>query len=472
MPTIITRGLASAQAFGLMSSGGTYGWMAQLTSSASFYIAAYALRVNSTGSYVIGTSFGGASYGSEYLVTINSTGTAISSNTVFENSGSNLYNNVYDITLDSSDNAYSVGRRYSATPSCCCTFDYAYWDAVTKTDSASSNLGSTYFGNGSSGAGFFTNISKFSDGTILISGYNTDSRPAMVKLNSALTSVSWGLRNNDNVNYQLTTGIDSTDSVVGLRVNTNALNIIKTNSSGTVTYRKNMNGFSGGFWNAPNPGVTSKTTFDASDNIYFTGHYFYQEISGCCCCISYLPRSMAVSVDSTATTIRFAKKYEGSTSIQTPTAFVKDSSDNMYFANYYNGTSGQGVIIFKLNSSGVLQWARAIIQSQVSLYVYTTGVTTLAIDGTNFVLAMGSGTLRKAYVLKMPTDGSGSGSNFSMNSKTFSYVTPTDFSVVDITGLSLVTESGSSYTSYTPTLTTTGIAPAVSTAYTIQNKKI
>jgi hypothetical protein len=54
MPTIITRGLASAQAFGLMSSGGTYGWMAQITGSSSFLITAYALRVTSTGSYVIG----------------------------------------------------------------------------------------------------------------------------------------------------------------------------------------------------------------------------------------------------------------------------------------------------------------------------------------------------------------------------------------------------------------------------------
>jgi hypothetical protein len=471
MPTIITRGAASVQAFGLMSSGGTYGWMAQLTASSSFAVATYALRVTSTGSYVIGTSFGGASYGSEYVVTINSTGTAISSNTTFQNSGSNLYNNVYDITLDSSDNIYSVGRRYEATPSCCCTFNFAYWDSVTKTDSASSNLGSTYFGGGGASAGFFTNISKFSDGTILISGYTTSQLPVIVKLNSALTTVSWGLQNNDITTERIQTEVDSSNNVIGLRVNNNQLNIIKTNSSGTITFKQYLNGFGTYFWaTSTRPGFVSKPTLDASSNIYFTGQYYYQEIIGCC--VIYLPRSMALSVDSTAATLRFAKGYVGSTTIQTPTAMVKDSSDNMYFANYYNGTSGQGVIIFKINSSGVLQWARAIIQSQVSLFVVQAGATPLAIDGTNFVLAMGSGTVRKAYVLKMPTDGSGSGSNFSMNSKTFSYVTPTDFSVIDLTGLTLVTDTGTSYTSNTPTLTTTGIAPAVSTAYTIQNKKI
>jgi len=456
-----------------MSSGGTYGWMAQLTASSSFYVTAYALRVNSTGSYVIGTSFGGASYGSEYLVTINSTGTAISSNTTFQNPGSYLYNNVYDITLDSSDNAYSVGRRYSATPSCCCTFDYAYWDAVTKTDSASSNLGSSYFSGGNTSAGLFSSLGKFSDGTILMSGYYSSSQyPTIIKLNSTLTSISWGLQNVDTTTKAVRADIDSSDNVVGLLVNGNQLNIIKTNSSGTITYKKYLNGFSSYYWGSFAIGTVSKPTFDSSNNIYFTGHYFYQEISGCCCCIiSYLPRSMAISVNSTGTTLSFAKGYVGSTSIQSPTTPVKDSSDNMYFANYYNGTAGAGVIIFKLNSSGVLQWARAIVQSSTGLNV-ANGFTPLAIDGTNFVLAMGSSTLRKAYVLKMPTDGSGSGSNFSMNSKTFSYVTPTDFSVVDLTGLTLITDAATTWASTTPTLITTGIAPAASTAYTIQNKKI
>jgi hypothetical protein len=471
MPTIITRGAASVQAFGLMSSGGTYGWMAQLTASSSFYVLAYATRVNSTGSYVIGTSFGGASYGSEYVVTINSTGTAISSNTTFQNSGSNLYNNVYDITLDSSDNIYSVGRRYQATPSCCCTFEFSYWDAVTKTDSASSNLGSSYFSGGTAGAGFFSSLDKFSDGTILMSGYySLDQRPTILKLNSTLTTLSWGLKNENTSSIPVRTNIDGSNNVVGLLVNGNQLNIIKTNSSGTITYKKYLNGFGSYYWGSFAIGTVSKPTFDSSNNIYFTGHYFYQEPIGCCS-FTYPPRSMALSVNSTGTTLSFAKGYVGDTAIQQPTAMVKDSSDNMYFANYYNGSSGQGVIIFKLNSSGVLQWARAIVQGSTGLTVGN-GFTNLAIDGTNFVLAMSSSTIRKAYILKMPTDGSGSGSNFSMNSKTFSYVTPTDFSVVDLTGLSLITDAGSTWSSTDPTLTTTGIAPAVSTAYTIQNKKI
>jgi hypothetical protein len=467
MPTIITRGAASVQAFGLMSSGGTYGWMAQITGSSSFYIAAYALRVNSTGSYVIGTSFGGASYGAEYLVTINSTGTAISSNTTFQDSGSNLYNNVYDITLDSSDNIYSVGRRYEALPSCCCTFAYTYWASLTKTDASSTDLGSKYFAGGGSSTTYFTNIGRFSDGSILISGYtlNTNNWPAMVKFNSTLTSVSWSKQNEDTTFNSLYTAIDSSDNVIGLRPYSNQLNIIKTNSSGTITFNKYLNGLSAYYWGT---GAVSKPTLDSSSNIYFTGVYNTRVIV--CCCIVDTPHSMAISVDSTASTLRFAKGYVGNTSLTTPSAMVKDSSDNIYFANYYNGTAGSGVVILKINSSGVLQWARAIVQSQVPLYVFTIGVTTLAIDGTNFVLAMGSGTLGKAYVLKMPTDGSGSGSNFSMNSKTFSYVTPTDFSVVDLTGLTLATATPV-YVSNSPSLTT-GIVPAASSAYTIQNKKI
>ncbi len=197
-----------------------------------------------------------------------------------------------------------------------------------------------------------------------MSGYYSSSQyPTIIKLNSTLTSISWGLQNVDTTTKAVRADIDSSDNVVGLLVNGNQLNIIKTNSSGTITYKKYLNGFSSYYWGSFAIGTVSKPTFDSSNNIYFTGHYFYQEISGCCCCIiSYLPRSMAISVNSTGTTLSFAKGYVGSTSIQSPTTPVKDSSDNMYFANYYNGTAGAGVIIFKLNSSGVLQWARAIVQ--------------------------------------------------------------------------------------------------------------
>ena len=449
--------------------------MAQLASSISLGISAYALRVTSTGSYVVNLRMEYAD-GVEYLVTLDSTGTTISATTVFEDSPSNLANNAVDLVLDASDNIYSIGRRVVATPSCCGTFNYGYWTAVSKTNSSSSNLGSTYFGTGSSGAPYFTNISKFSDNTVLIAGFTLSNNawPAIVKLNSALTSVSWGLQKNSNVYLPVTASIDTSDNVIALQVENSSgrLNILKITSAGSITYKKFLNGFGNYYWGTFAQGAVSKPVFDASSNIYFTGNYFYQS-PACCCNFYYLPRAMAVSVDSTASTLRFAKGYVSSNgTIQGPTTPAKDSSDNMYFASYYTGAQGTGTIIMKINSSGVLQWARTITQSGYPPTVPTTGVTDIAIDGTNFVLSMSGGGAGKSFVLKMPTDGSGSGTTFSLGGLTYVYGTPTDFSVVDLTGLTIATDASSSWTSYTPTLTTTGLAPAASTVFTVTNKKI
>jgi hypothetical protein len=180
---------------------------------------------------------------------------------------------------------------------------------------------------------------------------------------------------------------------------------------------------------------------------------------------------MAVSVDSTASTLRFAKGYVGSTTIQTPTTPVKDSSDNMYFANSYSGTAGTGTIIFKINSSGVLQWARALVSS-ASPAIITVGTTVMAIDGTNFVLSLAGSSGNRGYVLKMPTDGSGSGTTFTLGAYSFTYTTPTDFSVIDLT-LTVATDTNSGWSSYTPSVTSsTQPLPAATTGFSITNKKI
>lgn len=474
MPTLITRGVSSAYAFGLTTAtGGRFGWMSKLTSSVSLGLTAYAVRVASTGSYVLGLRREYAE-GVEYLVTLDSTGTTISAATVFQDSPSNLANSVVDILLDSSDNIYSIGRRVIATPSCCGTFTYAYWNAVSKTNASSSNLGSTYFGTGNASAGYFTNISKFSDGTILICGFTftNNAWPAIVKLNSALTTVSWGFQKNSNVYLPVTASIDASDNVLALQVENSSsrLNILSITSAGSITYKKFLNGFSAYFWSL-SQGSVSKPVFDASTNSYFTGNYFYQVIS--CCTAYYYPRSMLLSLDSTSSTLRFAKGYVSSGgAIQGPTTPAKDSSDNMYFASYYTGAQGTGTIIIKTNSSGVLQWARTITQSGYPPTTPTTGVTDIAVDGTNFVLSMSGGGASTSVVLKMPTDGSGGGTTFALGGLTYVYGIPTDFSVVDLTGLTVATDTSSSWTSYTPTLTTTGLAPAASTVFTVTNKKI
>ena len=472
MPTLITRGVSSAYAFGLTTASiGRYGWVAMLTSTSATGVVPYATRVTSTGSYVIGLN-NGSDYGQEYILTLDSTGTTLSSKTVFEDTGNNAANTVYDIALDASDNVYSIGRKYQIWYPCCQTcVNYYYWTGVSKTNSSSSNLGSTYFGLGNFNAPYFTDISKYSDGSMLISGFtfNTNAWPTMVKLNASLTTVSWSLQNGDNVYIQLRTTVDSTDSAIGFRYNSSGsqINIIKANSTGTITYKKWLNGL-GAYYVANGSGPYSKPTVDSSNNIYFTGNYSYP--TTVCCCVTYTSRSMAISVDSTATTVRFAKGYVSSGGyIYLPTSPVKDSSDNMYFANYYQGSLGVGMVIFKINSSGILQWARTL--TGLGNAVVTTGTTQLAIDGANYVMSMYGGS-GKGWVLKMPIDGSGSGTSFSIGGFSCSYGTPTDFSVVDLTGLSLASESGTTYSNISPSLVTTGIAPAASTVFTVTNKKI
>lgn len=465
MPLLGTRGIASDRGFGVFTSTGVVGWAVLFTSASSLASYPYAIKVTSTGSYVVGLVYAYSDY-VEYLVTINGSGTAITSETNFWDNANSLSNNVVDLVLDSTDNIYSVGRRSLTT--CCSPSNY--WVAISKTDSASSNIRSTYFGAGNTNAPYFSNIGKFSDGTILISGftYSNNAWPAIVKLNSALTAVSWGLQKNSNVYLPVTTGIDGSDNILAFQVeNSNSrLNILSITSAGSITYKKFLSGFSAYNWSSVGgQGAVSKPIFDASNNSYFTGNYFYSVVV--CCTTYYYPRSMLLSLDSTSSTLRFAKGYVSSGgAIQGPSAIAKDSSGNMYFASYYTGAQGTGTIIIKTNSSGVLQWARTITQSTNSPTIPTVGVADIAIDGANFVLAASRGNGNGSIVLKMPTSGAGSGSSFVLGGRTYSYSTPTDFSVVDLTGLTISTDASSSWTSYAVSLTNPGIAPVASSFYT------
>ena len=90
-----------------------------------------------------------------------------------------------------------------------------------------------------------------------------------------------------------------------------------------------------------------------------------------------------------------------------PTNSVTDSSGNVYIgAGTYVGANIFASMLFKYNSSGTLQWQRAITSTTSMAFV------SIAVDNTDsaVVLAMSNGTSTSSTVtLKYPMDGSKTG---------------------------------------------------------------
>ena len=156
-------------------------------------------------------------------------------------------------------------------------------------------------------------------------------------------------------------------------------------------------------------GVETVTT-DSSDNIYTASHSTS----------TFIP---FISKFNSSGTRQWARKIEGSASgtVWTygyPDACTVDSSANLYIlghADINNSGSGlpnnQALIVFKYNSSGVIQWSRYIQSNQRSI---NSEKYAIAIEGDNYVVsstagAQNHGDKMSSIFINLPTDGSKTG---------------------------------------------------------------
>jgi len=173
---------------------------------------------------------------------------------------------------------------------------------------------------------------------------------------------------------------------------------------------------------------------------------------------------------------QWARKIEGSASgtiwsASSPRRMAVDSSDNVYMVSNGDinnsgsgGANNEAVMVFKYNSSGVLQWSRYIQNNLANMGTQSR----ITIDGSDMIIAsaarlVSSPAMTSMFYIKIPTDGS----------KTGSYTNPTytgftlTYGVLDVaeSADTASSESSEDYTLATTTITeaATGMTSSTST---------
>ena len=161
---------------------------------------------------------------------------------------------------------------------------------------------------------------------------------------------------------------------------------------------------------------------------------------------------------------QWARKIEGSASgtiwsASSPRRMAVDSSDNVYMVSNGDinnsgsgGANNEAVMVFKYNSSGVLQWSRYIQNNLANMGSQSR----ITIDGSDMIIAsavrlVSSPSMTSMFYIKIPTDGS----------KTGSYTNPTytgftlTYGVLDVaeSADTASSESSEDYTLATTTIT-------------------
>jgi len=218
------------------------------------------------------------------------------------------------------------------------------------------------------------------------------SEPIIVKLTTALSSITWARASNTS---QRMRGI-STDSSGNVYTLTSKFTgssqgldwvIIKYNSSGTQQWSQQFRGVSGNNDDTP-------YTIDATSS---ASHFYVAGV------LQNGETHVAAISKSNGSTIVWQKQINGGTYSQSTPPIVKtDSLGNVYFA-MPSGTSGYAAYVIKFSSSGVVQW-----KNQITGF-YVSGEDKFGFDVSDdfFVVAAAAQANSKAAAFKAPTDGTG-----------------------------------------------------------------
>lgn len=242
------------------------------------------------------------------------------------------------LEVDSENNTYVV-------------VNYSSQMAVVKYDSTGNILWQKYIGI-SAAAEIGTSIVIDSSNNIYVAGL-VGTYSCLIKLNPSGT-IEW---QKSLLNCGITSVcVDASDNpIVAGSASTYAF-VAKYNSSGTLQWQKRLSSIYG----ADAYSVTS----DSSSNIYIAGTADYVDID-----YNGTTNCMCVKLDSSG--IIVWEKVIGINNISTgqkiATSLGVDSNGNVYFTGtynyiYYGNTTGK-LIVVKLNSSGTLQWQKAVTNS-------------------------------------------------------------------------------------------------------------
>lgn len=353
----------------------------------------------------------------------------------------------YGVAIDSSDNIIATGREASV--------DAGGYDMfIAKYNSSGTiqwqrRLGGT-------GNDYFYGVGVDSSDNIYASGYTASAGAGgedalIVKYNSSGT-LQWQRTLGDSgTNRAWDLAVDSSDDII-IGGNTgspfNGL-LAKYNSSGTLQWSRSI----GGSGSETILGIA----VDSSDNIVFAASTTTDGAGG---------TSLLVGKCNSSGVVQW-KKTLGGTNTDNGYNVAVDSNDNIIINGITQNAGGGSYawIIVKYNSSGTLQWQKALSGTGSD---FGRGV---AVDANNNVLATGwvdltvSATLSDwAITAKLPPDGSGDG--------TYGDITYEDAALTETT--STVTDAAVSLTSATSSLTdaaltlTDAAAVLTETLYTVE----
>jgi uncharacterized delta-60 repeat protein len=380
MPTITTRGAASARGFGLFTASLKGGWIGLLTDTGSGN-RAYDITADSSGN-VYTTGYADVNNRDIEIIKYNSSG-VIQWQRSLGSTGS-TYADGYGVNIDASGNVYACGFSNANGPS---------GDLRTaKYNSSGSIQWQRYAYDNPSFGSQAENVAVDSSGNVYVIGttglsVGEDSvfRLTLIKYNSSGT-LQWVRRQQDasiNSNYGYGVVLDSSGNpyVCGYRDTTSAFWIAKYNSSGALQWQSEL--------------ITSGSepydiAIDSSSNLYVCGG------SG----------DIVLAKYNSSGTLQWQRTLGGAGGDQGQSITV-DSSDNVYVCGYSaSGLSSYYFQIAKYNSSGTIQWQRRLGNSSINSYGYGIYADAGAIYVAGFTYVGGS---NKTLIAKLPKDGSGTG---------------------------------------------------------------
>jgi trimeric autotransporter adhesin len=351
-------------------------------------------------------------------------------------------NYAQSIAVDSNGNAYITGGTYSSS-SRPCIFVAKYntngaiqWQRFLTDGFGAAGSNDVGYGTAvdSSGNVYITGMFKNNNSgyNVVIAKYDTN---GTIQWQRSLADTSAGGSQNDS-GYAI--AVDSSGNVYATG-KTNVINayIVKYNTSGTLQWQRRLVG--------GNADYGYGITVDSNGNSYVIGRR---------------------NNSSTGYTFVFIAKYDTNGTIQwqrSLTDTTGNSSDNGYgitldssanayvTGSYLNASNTLNVVIAKYDTNGTIQWQRSLADSNIQGNQNDSGYS-IAVDsfGNPYVVGQFNNTSLgiNAFIAKIPTDGSRTGTYTISTGKGFTYAAS---SLTDAVGT--MTDSAGNLTSATSSLT-------------------
>jgi len=414
MPTIVTRGAASANGFGAFASlGGGY-WIGNLfTSNAS---PGYSITADSVGNaYAVGTT---NSNGGFVLIKINPSGVIQWQKNVFFN-GLGV-----SVAVDSSGNPHICGYLNNG-----CDLEMRFAKLDT---SGTLQLQRSYNASGQNDYAY--SISVDSSGNIYVFGIGVATFVTF-KVNSSGT-MQWQRILSGTGAEGISMSADSSGNVyvIGRAVPLYATNavFVKYNTSGTLQWQRQLSPGGSNVFNGQ--GITA----DSSGNVYICGYSNVTGFNGFC-----------VAKYNSSGTLQWQRLLSTSYSMAA-FSIASDFSGNVYICGQGNVNSGSNaLVIAKYNTSGVIQWQRYLRSTAGEIYGRSISVNS---KGDVFVLGSGSKNgFNSFFMAKLPSDGSRTGT-YTLDGATITYdaTSATDSALTFTSSTSTLTDSTTSQNYYDP----------------------